>query len=84
MDSTVAAILAGHVFAGIGGMIVKGNLFEPRCLRRIWTCLWQKVVACAAAAPAEPGCPAEPARTVTRLCDWYLHAGDADCDQLQQ
>jgi len=48
MDSTVAAILAGHVFAGIGGMIVKGNLFEPRCLRRIWTCLWQKVVACAA------------------------------------
>lgn len=38
----------------------------------------------AAAAPAAPGCPAEAARTVTRLYDWYLHAGDAYRDQLHQ
>ncbi len=38
----------------------------------------------AAAAPAAPGCPAEAARTVTRLYDWYLHAGDDYRDQLQQ
>ena len=38
----------------------------------------------AAAAHAAPGCPAEAARTVTRLYDWYLHAGDAYRDHLQQ
>ena len=46
-------------------------------------------VACAAgggtaAAPAASGCPAEAARTVTRLYDWYINAGDAYRDQLQQ
>ena len=38
----------------------------------------------AAAAPAAPGCPAEAARTVTRLYDWYLHAGDAYRDEMHQ
>ena len=51
--------------------------------------VWLMVVACAAgwgaaAAPAAPGCPAEAARTVTRLCDWYLHEGDAYRDELHQ
>lgn len=46
-------------------------------------------VACAAAggpaaAPAASGCPAEAARTVNRLYDWYINAGDAYRDQLQQ
>lgn len=53
------------------------------------TSLGLMAVACAAgagtaAAPAASGCPAQAARTVNRLYDWYINAGDAYRDQLQQ